>query len=549
MSRMPSVMKHDFSKVPGPNIQRSSFDRSRGHKTTFDAGKLIPVFLDEILPGDTVNMKAQFFARIATLLYPIMDNLFFDTFWFFVPNRIVWDNWEKFQGAQTNPGDSIDYTIPQVDGSESGSFSPVSFSLWDYFRLPLVAGYGTASLPSALPARMYNLIWNEWFRDENLQDSVPVETDDGPDLQSTYVLLNRGKRHDYFTSCLPWPQKGDAISIPLGTTAPVIGNGTSIGLKTDSATFFGMATVNGSANAEFRPDAYDVITGFPNPAGSIAGARAVGLTTDPDASGMIADLTGATAATINQLREAFATQQLLEIDARSGTRYTEILKGHFGVSPRDERLQRPEYLGGSSRRVDVRTVAQTSEAGETPQGNLSSYAALDDESGFVKSFVEHGYIMCLVNVRADITYQQGLERHWSRSTRYDFYMPSFAHLGEQAVLNKEIYLQGTANPTQDAAAFGYQERWAEYRYGVSGVSGAFRSAAAASLDAWHLALDFSALPVLDDGTFIQDNPPISRVAALGDSLAAGQAILLDSFFSTRWARPMPVRSVPGLNRL
>lgn len=527
MHRNQSVSTHQFAMVPRAEIPRSSFNIQTAHKTTFDSGFLVPVYVDEVLPGDTFNLRMTAFARLATPLYPTMDNLHLDSFFFFVPNRLIWNNWQRFMGQQDNPNDSISYVVPTTT-TPTGGYAVGS--IFDYMGLPTLGQVGNSSTVThnVLHLRAYNLIYNEWFRDENLQNSVTVNKGDGPDAYTDYTLLRRGKRKDYFTAALPWPQKGSAVSLPLGTSAPIKGQ---FNVVNTAGTYSGnISSIGGTAGVTLSATA---ASSFPLQASGTVG-------------GLYADLSVATAATINQLRQSFQIQKLLERDARGGTRYTEIVRSHFGVISPDARLQRPEYLGGGSTPIQINPIAQTSGTNasgtSTPLGNLAAMGTgLGHGHGFTQSFTEHGVIIGLVSVRADLTYQQGLRKMWSRSTRYDFYFPAFAMLGEQAILNKEIYVTGNST---DSDVFGYQERWAEYRYNPSLITGLFKSTSAGTIDGWHLAQKFTSLPTLNS-TFIQENPPVSRILAVG-SAANGQQFLLDTFFNNRVARPMPLYSVPGL---
>jgi hypothetical protein len=520
--------QHKFAETPAANIGRSRFNRSHTVKDTYDFDYLNPFYVDEVLPGDTINLNVHSFARLATQSKPLMDNMYMDYYFFFVPARLCWSNWEKFMGAQDNPGDSTDYSIPTITVNTGSGFTVGS--IYDKMGIPTDVDDITIN---ALPLRAYALIYDHWFRDQNLIGDLGVDIDDGPDAVTDHALQKGAKKHDYFTSCLPWPYKGDAVSLPLGTTAPVQLTGDTPYSETLTRDLNGnvrdLGNIESSASGYLQDATYQIVL-------------------DPNGNYEV-DLTSATAATLNEVRYALMTQSLLERDARGGTRYVEIIKAHFNVISPDFRHQRPELLSAGTEQINQHPVAQTSETGTTDLASLGAFstASSNGKIGFSKSFTEHGYVIGLVKARGEVTYQQGINRMWSRSDRFDFFWPELQQLGEQAVLVKELYAQGSTVDTDadgtpnDDEVFGYQERYAEYKFKPSEIRGQFRSTYTSSLDVWHLSEEFSSEPSLNQ-TFIEGNTPIERNLL---TAASYPHLLFDAYIDIKHARPMMVRGIPA----
>lgn len=538
------------------DMSRSKFDRSFSLKTSFNVGDIVPFYVDEVLPGDTFDVKTSKVVRMQTLITPIMDNIYLDTYYFFVPNRLVWEHWKQFNGENTESAwlPSTEYSIPQLT-APSGGWSVGTIA--DYMGIPT----GVANLSvSALPFRAYALICNEWFRDENLCDPLVVPTGDatvaGSNTVSSVEDYAKGatpykaaKYHDYFTSCLPAPQKGPDVGIGLTGNVPVVGNGKALGVSIGSTFGGAFYSIEYDISADTSLIGKNISSPY-NSGGSLGATGILGVATaenlgrNLENSGLVADLGALNSVTINQLRLAFQIQKLYEKDARGGTRYTEILKTHFGVTSPDSRLQRPEYLGGNRVPININQVVQNSATveGETPLGNVAGYSVTSDtHSDFRQSFTEHGFVIGVMVARYDHTYQQGIERFWSRKTRFDYYWPVLANIGEQAVLNKEIYAQGT---DEDDEVFGYQEAWGDYRYKPNRVTGEMRSQYAQSLDVWHLGDDYVKLPSLSADWIVEDKSNVDRVLAVTSTNA--NQLFADLYINNQTTRPMPMYSIPGL---
>lgn len=536
--------ENHFAVNPQVDIGRSSFQRNSDHKTTFDAGDLIPIYVDEVLPGDTFSMDMSALVRMTTPIFPTMDNAAIDFYFFYTPTRILWDHWKELNGEnrETAWTQKVEYSVPQVKMKE-GNHATEGWkegTLADYMGIPTHVGSISVN---ALPFRAYGLIWNEFFRNQNTTQPTLVDTGDadieGADEGDTENMqavkggkpLKAEKYFDYFTGCLPAPQKGEPVQLPLTGNAPIklYNPGTNNPFTNNDGKILLMSSTG--ANPSIYNEKEETLIDGTNQA--IGGIKLTAT--------LRADLGNVTGATINQLRQAFQIQKLLEKDARGGTRYREVLREHFGVISPDSRQQIPEYLGGYRMPININQVVQTSQtSSESPQGNVAAMSVTTmNQSMFTKSFTEHGYIIGLAVARYDQTYQQGLERMWSRKTRFDYYWPVLANIGEQAVLNKEIYLQGKA---EDDQAFGYQEAWADYRYKPSRVSGKFRSNANGTLDSWHYAQNYAALPTLTSDWMHAGNKELKRTLAVQNE----PNFIGDFYFMCKTTRAMPVFSIPGL---
>lgn len=550
-----------FSYVPGTRASRSIFDLSNSVKTSFDAAQLVPFYYEEVLPGDTFNVETNLIARMQTLVAPVMDDLYLDFFYFFVPNRIVWDHWKEFMGENTKSAwyPETEYNVPQISVAPSKSVAAKSVA--DYFGIPPITvpqGEKNAFTFSALPFRAYAEIWNEWFRDENLQDPVLVDhgdsthTYDSTNAVDGGALLFANKYHDYFTSALPAPQKGADVTIPIGNLAsvyPVNASQLNASEKTYSPIALEWRTVDDTPLPS-RAGLGVLNSGATDQSG-LAGrtfldqSDVAGVSGSPYPSNLVADLVGTTATSINQLRLAFATQALLEKDARGGTRYREIIKSHFQTNSPDARQQIPELLSYNRIPIQINQVVQNSSSTDnSPQGNTAAYSLTADSDGsFMKSFTEHGMVIGVMCARYKHTYQQGLDKRFTRKTRFDYYWPLLANLGEQPILNREIYAQGTV---QDEEVFGYQEAWSEYRYKPDICTSEMRSTYPQSLDVWHFGDNYKSLPTLSSGWIQEDLNNINRALAVSSSVS--NQFFADIYIKNKATRVMPVYSIPGMPR-
>lgn len=534
-----------FGNAPTKNIGRSSFKRPFSHKTTFNTGDIVPIYAEEVLPGDTAKVHTASLIRMTTPIAPVMDNAWCDTYFFFVPRRLVWEHWREFMGENTTDAwtQEVEYTIPQLTAPENGWVKgTVGEKLYGI--------QGREASVDACYARAYALVYNEWFRNESLIEPAEVSTGDATtagsngnnyvtDLQKGGLLAKAGKYADYFTRALPEPQKGPDIYLPLGTYAPVFtqwdmhSKQTAIPLKFTE-----------QSHPDSDPTRAYLKVGDDTTANNLFGVP--NATEDKHTDYLVprnlyTDLSQASAATINQLRQAFAIQRLYERDALGGTRYTEMIRAHFGVTSSDARLQRPEYLGGKRVPINISQVIQQSATDSTsPQGTTAAYSlTIDNHDDFTKSFEEHGIILGLCVIRTEHTYQQGLDRKFSRRNRTDFYFPELSNIGEQYIKNKEIFVQGTAD---DEDAFGYQEAWAEYRYSNNRITGELNSDYATSLDIWHYGDDYASLPTLSQAWEVETEANVARTLAIQNQ----DQWIADFYFDQTWIRPMPIYSIPSL---